>query len=297
MDLLGDQCFHRLRFRKDIIRQLCNFLQPDLQSQTWLRLALSIATKLTIALNFYTTGSFQSATVDISNISQFAAHHSIRQVTDAFYKRRDYISFPMSREKQLEWQTGFVRIAGFPRVQSTIDCTHVALRVPQNNPEMFRNHKGFHTLNVLVCNHHRKIMAVDVRYPGSNHDAFLLRQTGVPGVFVTLHAAQQAYNDAHSATRCIIEQCIRILKQRFRCLDRSGRVLQYSLKQVSLFVVVCCMLHNLAIMRAQPLEDEPPVPPEEEDEEEAPSGFAMPSIQSYHHHRQFLKIEENLLPL
>uniref|UniRef100_UPI00398F693B uncharacterized protein n=1 Tax=Pristiophorus japonicus TaxID=55135 RepID=UPI00398F693B len=37
--------------------------------------------------------------------------------------------------------------------------THMALRVPQNNPKIFRNCKGFHSLNVqLVCDH---IMAVD----------------------------------------------------------------------------------------------------------------------------------------
>uniref|UniRef100_UPI00398F1EE5 putative nuclease HARBI1 n=1 Tax=Pristiophorus japonicus TaxID=55135 RepID=UPI00398F1EE5 len=211
-------------------------------------------------------------------------------MTDALYKRRwNYISFLMTREKQLEQQTRFVRIAGFPKIQGTIDSTHVTLRVPQNNPEMFRNCPGFHSLRVqLVCDHHRKIMAVDARYPGSSHDAFILHQTGVPGVFAGPNqdggrflgdegyplctwlltpvrnpsiAAQQSYNDSHSATRCLIEQCIGILKQRFCYLDHSGGVLQYSPERVSLFVLICCMLHNLAIMRAQPFEDEPAVPP------------------------------------
>uniref|UniRef100_UPI00398EFA7D putative nuclease HARBI1 n=1 Tax=Pristiophorus japonicus TaxID=55135 RepID=UPI00398EFA7D len=270
-ETVGVTDFRRLRFRKDIVRELCNLLRPDLQPQTRLRIALSVATKVTIALNFYVTGSFQSATADISNISHFFAHHSIYQITDALYKRRDkYTSFPMSREKQMEWQI---------------------------NAEMFINRKGVHFLNVqLVCDHHRKIMAVDPQFPGSSHNAFILRQTGVPGglslpnqncgwllgdkgyplctpaMLTPLRnprtAVQHAYNDSHSATRSVIEQCIGILKQRFRCLDFSGGVLQYSPEWISLFVVACCMLHNLAIMRGQPLEDELAVAHEEEAQEE-----------------------------
>uniref|UniRef100_UPI00398E354E putative nuclease HARBI1 n=1 Tax=Pristiophorus japonicus TaxID=55135 RepID=UPI00398E354E len=294
IDLTDDQCLPRLRFRKYIVRELCNLLRPDLPPQTSLRTALSVTTKVTIALNFYATGSFQSATANILNISQFSTHRSIRQVTDAFYKRRsDYISFPMSREKQMKRQTGVVRTAGFPRVQAAIDCTHVTFKAPQANAEMFINRKGFHSLNVqLVCDHRRKILAVDARYPGSSHDAFILQQTGVfsgPNqnygwllgdkgyplctwlltlLRIPRTVAQHAYNDSHSATSCIIEQCIGILKHRFHCLDCSGEVLQYLPEQVSQVVVVCCMLHNLAIMRSQPLGDEPPIVPEEEDQEE-----------------------------
>uniref|UniRef100_UPI00398E70E5 putative nuclease HARBI1 n=1 Tax=Pristiophorus japonicus TaxID=55135 RepID=UPI00398E70E5 len=265
MDLTDDQCLRRLRLQKIIVMEQCNLLQPDLQPQTRWRTTLTIASKVTITHNFYATESFQDAAADTSNISQFTLHNFILQVTDALYKRRrDYVSFPMSREKQLQRQTGFVCIVGFPRVQDAIDCTHVALRAPQNKPEI-------------------------------SHGAFILCQTSVPGVFVSpnqdcgwlfgdkgyplctwlltpLHnprtAAQQAYNHSHSATRCLNEQCIGILKPRFHCLDRSGGVLQYSPEQVCLFVVVCCMLHNLAIMKAQTLEDEAAVPPEEEDREE-----------------------------
>uniref|UniRef100_UPI00398E7BF3 putative nuclease HARBI1 n=1 Tax=Pristiophorus japonicus TaxID=55135 RepID=UPI00398E7BF3 len=255
-------------------------------------------TKVTIDLKLYATGSFQAATADIYNISQLAVHTSLCEVTGALYKRRsDYISFPMSREKQLEWQARFLCSAGFPRDQGAIDCTHVALRAPQNTPELFQNRKGYHSLNMqLVCDHSYKIMALDARYPGSSHDSFILRQTGVPGVFTGPNqdcgwlladkcyplcnwlmpplrnprtAAQHAYNDSHSATRSIIEHTIGILKQKFRCLDRSVGVLQHSPERVSIFVVVCCMLHNLVIMRAQPFEDEAAVPPVEEEEEAA----------------------------
>uniref|UniRef100_UPI00398F030B putative nuclease HARBI1 n=1 Tax=Pristiophorus japonicus TaxID=55135 RepID=UPI00398F030B len=288
-----------LRFRKEVRRELCNVLRQDLELHTRLRSALTIETNVTIALNFFATGTFESATADISNISQFCAQRSIQQVTNALYRRRvDYISFLMRRDKQVEWQTGFAHIAGFPRGQDAIECTHVGLRAPQHHPEIFVNHKGFHSLNVqFVCDHKRCVLAVDARYSGRSPDSFILCQTSVPALFIDPNhdcgwllgdkgcplstwlqnprtAAEHAYNDAHSGTRCIIEHCIGIFKQSFHCLDRSGGGLQYTPERVSIFVVVCCMLHNLALMRGQPLKVELAVPPddekaqEEEEEEE-----------------------------
>uniref|UniRef100_UPI00398E8AD5 putative nuclease HARBI1 n=1 Tax=Pristiophorus japonicus TaxID=55135 RepID=UPI00398E8AD5 len=244
LELSDEQCLQRLRFRKDVLKELCNILHQALEPHTRLRTALIIEIKVTIALNFHATCFFQTATTDISNISQFSAHRFIRQVTDALYGRRvDYISFPMTREKQVERQARFVWIAGFPRVQGAIDCTHVGLRVPQHHPEVFINRKKFYSLSVwLVCDHQHRILAVDARYPGSTHDSFILRQTSVPAVFIVPNqdygwlfgdkgyplstwlviplrnprtAPEHAYNDAHCGTRCIIEHCIRILKQRF----------------------------------------------------------------------------------
>uniref|UniRef100_UPI00398E983B putative nuclease HARBI1 n=1 Tax=Pristiophorus japonicus TaxID=55135 RepID=UPI00398E983B len=244
-------------FRKDVLRELCHLLRSNLQPHTRLRTALTVETKVTIALNFYTTGSFQSATADISNISQFSTHRSIGLVTDALYKRKvQYFSFLMTRGKQVEWQAVFVWIAGFPSVQGAINCTHVGQRAPLNHVELSMNRKGFHSLNVqLMCDHQRRILAVDARYPGSSHDSFILRQTSVPAIFTGPNhdcgwllgdngypqstwlltplrnprtAAKHDDNDTHSDTRCIIEHCIRTLKQSFRCLDRSGGALQFS---------------------------------------------------------------------
>uniref|UniRef100_UPI00398E53C4 putative nuclease HARBI1 n=1 Tax=Pristiophorus japonicus TaxID=55135 RepID=UPI00398E53C4 len=241
----------RLRFRKEVLRELCKVLRPDLEPHTRLMIALSVETKVIIALNFYAIGSFQSATANISNISQFSAHRSIRQVTDALYRRRvDYISFPMMRNKQVDRQAGFSRISGFQRVQGVIDCIHIGLRAPQHHPKIFVNPQ----IRILFGCLEKK------GYPLST---WLLTPLRNPRT-----AAEHAYNDAHSGTRCSIAHCIGILKQRFRCLDQSGVTLQYAPEWVSIFMVVCTMLHNLAIMRGQPLQVEPVVPPDQEEAQE-----------------------------
>uniref|UniRef100_UPI00398F58B3 putative nuclease HARBI1 n=1 Tax=Pristiophorus japonicus TaxID=55135 RepID=UPI00398F58B3 len=286
----------RLRFRKDVVTELCNLLQAELELQTWVRTALSVAFKVTITLNFYATGSFQAATADMCNILQFSAYTSTREVTDALYRRRaDYISSPMNRDKQLEWQTAFLC-----KVKGIIDCTHVSLRAPQQTPEQFGNRKGFVSLNVqLICDHNRKIIQVEGRFPGSSHDSFILRQNRVPRLFTGLNedcgwllgdkgyalstwlmnplhnlrnVVQHAYNENLTVIRTIIEHTIGILKQRFHCQDHSGGVLQYPSEHLSIFVVVRYMLHNLAIKRVHPLEDEAAVAPVEEEEKEQNAG-------------------------
>uniref|UniRef100_UPI00398F843B putative nuclease HARBI1 n=1 Tax=Pristiophorus japonicus TaxID=55135 RepID=UPI00398F843B len=201
---------------------------------------------------FYTSTFFQAAAGDICSISQHTIPCCIRQVTRTLYAcRMDFIMFPISRDSQNERVIGFGQFAGFPKVQDAIDCTQIVLRAPTQNAEVIRNRKRYHPLNVqLVCDHTQRILIVNAHYPGSIHDAFILQ-------------AEQRYNDSHAATRNIIEQKIGMLKKRFRCLDCSGGILQYSPQQI-----VCYMLHNLAIMRGQALPMGIAGPPQEEEEDE-----------------------------
>uniref|UniRef100_UPI00398F0038 putative nuclease HARBI1 isoform X3 n=2 Tax=Pristiophorus japonicus TaxID=55135 RepID=UPI00398F0038 len=307
LQLSEAQCLRRLRFRKEVVTEICQLLQADLQPTSSIRTALPVEVKVTAALAFYASGSFQASAGQICSISQHAAHCCIRQVTAALYARRlDFINFPMTKKAQNERAVGFAQIAGFPKVQAAIDCTHIALRAPLEEPEVFRNRKGFHSLNVqIICDHTQHIMAVNAQYPGSIHDAFILFESSVSYLFERQPQgqgwvlgdksyslatwlmtplrnpqteAEYRYNDSHVATHNIVKKTIGILKQRFRCLDRSGGCLQYSPQQVAEFTVVCCMLHNLAIMRGQDLplgtegprgeEDEEEEDEEEEDEEE-----------------------------
>uniref|UniRef100_UPI00398EC64E putative nuclease HARBI1 n=1 Tax=Pristiophorus japonicus TaxID=55135 RepID=UPI00398EC64E len=250
-----------LRFTKEVLIESSHLLQADLHPQSRARTALRVAVKVTVALNF-ASGAFQAGAGDICNISQFAVHSCIREMSEALYARRgDYILFSLTREKQVERACGFARIAGFPMVQGDIDCTHVALWVPHFITEMYHNRKGFYSLNVhLVCGHTQRVMQVNARYPGSSHDAFILQQSALPSAFEPPRQTrdwllgdkgyllttwlmtplckprtrqQHAYNESHAATWNLIEQIIGVLKQCFSCLDRSRGVLPYSPERIS----------------------------------------------------------------
>ena len=103
----------------------------------------------------------------------------------------------------------------------------------------------------LICDADASIMNCVVRWPGSVHDAHILREIPVFTKFETMprplegfilgdsgymlrdwlltpyihvaNAEQQRYNDNHCATRCIIERCNGILKRRWHCLHTGLR--------------------------------------------------------------------------
>ncbi|XP_053547691.1 putative nuclease HARBI1 [Bombina bombina] len=71
-------------------------------------------------------------------------------------------------------------MAAMPNVLGTIDCTHVAVRPLQAREEIYRNRKHFHSLNVqMICDPNMRIISVRSNYPGSCHDSYILRQTGL----------------------------------------------------------------------------------------------------------------------
>ncbi|KAJ1180958.1 hypothetical protein NDU88_006169 [Pleurodeles waltl] len=138
----------------------------------------------------------------------------------------------------------------------------------------------------MVCLVDQYISHVNAKYPGSVHDAYILRNSSIPYVMGQLQrhrvwligdsgypnlswlltpvrnagqGQRTRYNEAHERTRRIIERTFGLLKARFQCLCLTGGSLYYSPKKVCQIIVACCMLHNLALRCQVPFlqEDEP----------------------------------------
>lgn len=67
------------------------------------------------------------------------------------------------------------------------------------------------------------------------------------------NAAEKRYNDVQTKTRNVVERCIGVLKNRWRCLFKTN-ALRFTPKKCCETVIACCVLHNLA--RAAGLEEE-----------------------------------------
>ncbi|XP_072360437.1 putative nuclease HARBI1 [Scyliorhinus torazame] len=279
-------CRRRLRFSRETVAHICHLLAHLAPLGTGGGHALPVSVKVTVALNFYATGSFQAPSGHLSGISQASVHRCIRAVTDALYSIADkYIKFPEDRAQQEARARGFAKVAGIPMVQGVIDGVHVPMHPPADNREVFMNRKGAYSMNIqVVCDPHMKIMHVCAKYPGSVHDAYILAQSFIPAMFdgcpprlrgwllgdkrYPLRSwlmtpirrpqtnAESLYNEAHAATWGVVERCFGLLKMRFRCLDRFGGALQYRPDRVGRMVVVCCALHNIAMQRGDDLVEE-----------------------------------------
>ncbi|XP_067912849.1 putative nuclease HARBI1 [Heterodontus francisci] len=235
-----------------------------------------------MAWTFFVSDSFQGIAADLSGILQKVARHCILLVTDALFARfRKYIYLVTDMASQGRRALGFTIITRFPEVQGIIDCSHVTIKAPSDQPTKSINRKGFYSLNIQqVCNNNKSFIHVCAHFPGSCHDSFILHQSSLPQIFTPSpkeHAlgnrgnplkkwlltrlwepqiqAQRCYKQGHLPTRTAIEQAIGLLKRRFRCMDQWGGPVQYPPTNVSVIVVVCCTFHNMALQRDVHFED------------------------------------------
>ncbi|KAJ1217105.1 hypothetical protein NDU88_004700 [Pleurodeles waltl] len=199
----------------------------------------------------------------------------------------------------------FYALGHIPNIIGAIDGTHVSLVPPHRSEQVYRNQKSYHSMNVqMVCLADKYISQVNAMFPGSVHDAYILRNSSIPHVMGQLQRhwvwllrvsgypnlswlltpvrnprtrVEERYNEAHGRTRRVIERTFGLLKARLRCLHMTGGSLFYSPRKVCQIIIAYSMLHNLALRRQVPFlqEDGPDdgvvaaVEPVDSDEEEA----------------------------
>ena len=57
---------------------------------------------------------------------------------------------------------------------------HVPILVPPQNEDVFVNRKNFHLINIqVISDSNLKFIDLVAKWPGSRHDAFIWRQSGV----------------------------------------------------------------------------------------------------------------------
>ncbi|KAM7298315.1 putative nuclease HARBI1 [Ixodes scapularis] len=247
---------------------------------------MTVELQVLCALRFYGTGSFQGMVASDEHVArdQKTVSVAVRAVSVAIVRRlgvqRGWIQFPETPSERFDAEKGFRLLGRIPGVISCVDGTMVL--VPR------------------VCDADCRIMCIDPRYHGSVHDSFvwqfswlrnqleqgqvprdgrfLLGDSGyplepwlitpVPGNHATSTACGR-FNKAHSSIRSVVERCIGLLKNRFRCLQRH-RALYYHPSTATAIISACAVLHNICLASSEP-EPEPDSDPEESELESEPS--------------------------
>ncbi|XP_069059570.1 putative nuclease HARBI1 [Pleurodeles waltl] len=216
----------------------------------------------------------------------------LKGVLSAMLKHLDsYIWFPQ-RKDFAHVKAEFHDLVLTPHVVRAITGTHLALIPLHDNEEGYSNRENYHSINVqVVCLVDCYISQVCARYPGSVHDAFIMRNSTIPKLMTRLYpkrawlgfcipklflvvetseepnyARGRPFQRGTWKNRCVMEQSFGLLKARFRAIDKTGGALLYSPMKLCKFIVACCMPHNLALRRNIPYisdEGELAVPPGE----------------------------------
>lgn len=89
---------------------------------------------------------------DLRKVSQGSVSVIVKTVSTLLAEKLpDFIKFPQTENSQRRNILLFHRIAGFPSVSGCVDGTHIHIVSPGgDNAEVFRNRKGYFSLNVQV---------------------------------------------------------------------------------------------------------------------------------------------------
>lgn len=274
MEFFEDVPFRkRYRFNKGaIIEILLPLVNDKLRRFNNRGLPISPLMQLLITLRFYATSSFQIVNGDLRGYSQASVSRIVARVSRILASHLSvYINFS-TEEKRRRNKNQFYEMANFPSIIGCIDCTHIRIANPGgNNGEIFRNRKGWFSLNVqAVAGPQREILDIVVRHPGSTHDAVIFDRSGLRCRFELGHLngillgdsgyacrsylltpvlrpetdAEVRYNTAHKQIRVIVEQLFGVWKRRFPCLHYGLRT------KLSTSVAIICataVLHNISI--------------------------------------------------
>ncbi|CAH1277266.1 HARBI1 [Branchiostoma lanceolatum] len=174
--------YRRFRMRKDTFQFLVNDLQHRLyRRDTWLRHAIPVPQRLAIAIYWLASGDLLRTVADLFGVSEGSVCNIVldvcQAVVDVLLPR--YLTFP-SGERLRETVQGYREKWGFPQCGGAVDGSHIPIEAPSEGRTDYYNRKGFYSIILQgVADHMYRFTDINVGWPGSVHDARVLRNSEV----------------------------------------------------------------------------------------------------------------------
>ncbi|XP_017469844.1 PREDICTED: putative nuclease HARBI1, partial [Rhagoletis zephyria] len=216
---------------------------------------------------------------NLFGVSQSAAWSIVQRVTGFLISiRNEHVKWPEGHYLNANVDK-FYQKKRIPGVIGAIDCTHIVIKRPKVQKEMYFNRKRTYSIVLqAVVDANKKFIHITCGEPGSLHDYrvltrsklfqdaenhyeemfpnsyFIIGDSAYPSTkwlvspfkdYGNLNESQRKFNEIHSSTRMVVENAFGLLKGRFRRLLRFTE--QTDLKVITKIVVSACVLHNICI--------------------------------------------------
>lgn len=178
LDVYNDAEFReRFRFRREDVLNLCEDI-GDAIDVSMRQGSLPVSMQILIALRYFACGSFQIVIGDLFGVHRSTVSRVVDRVSRVVSGQlNNYVRMPSAVEATENAQR-FYQMANFPNVFGCIDCTHVPILTPTVNEAEYVDRRGDHSLNCqLLCGPDLRVYNCVVNWPGSVHDARILRES------------------------------------------------------------------------------------------------------------------------
>lgn len=233
---------------------------------------------LCIALWYFATqDSFRSISSRFA-VSKSTVVTCVRKVIDGLLNEvcQHAIKLPRTIAEREAIAQEFEDIAGFENILGALDGCHIEIRAParEDKQTFFNRKKDYSMVLQGLCDANCFFLNVDVRWPGSVHDARVFKTSDLYPLCAEvcaggeyhligdsayplksyllrpyrrshrLNLQQKLFNRVHSKSRQVIERAFGFLKTKFRrlfCLDRLN------VEDIGPTIIACCILHNICL--------------------------------------------------
>lgn len=261
---------------------------------------IPIHLRIFMVLNFFGQGSYQTSVGSGYSFasSQPVISRCITEVCEGInsHLSNELIKFPLTPYQRNFIKEGFRSLGYFENCVGIVDGSLIRIvSPPADHPiypgPVFYCRKNFYAINIqIICDHNKKILSINARYPGSVHDSaiwmmsnvrqqlqrqyinenltdYLIGDSGYPlepWLLVPCdnpdpNTPEARFNTALSSIRVYIEHTIGLLKNRFRCIH-GHRALHYNPIKVAKIIQSCAVLHNICRHRAVPMPIDEDIP-------------------------------------
>lgn len=172
---------YSFKFDNEVLKYLATLLEANLDENTKDGDSIPIDVQLSVALEFLTSGNYKTE----SGIPESSLYECIDNVIDSLISVAPMcIKFP-SKEEFPDVKKQFMSLGiasntkvGFPDAIGVIDCDYIRLQQPEENEELYKNHKSEYCINVqFVCGPNLEFYNVFAAFPGSFQNSIVWKNS------------------------------------------------------------------------------------------------------------------------